>query len=239
MVSELKIQRDQLSLRGRVADALRAEIASGRLTPNTRLIEQKLCTALGVSRTVLREALRQLEAEGVVEIVPHRGAMVASPGIAEAMHIYEVREALETLAVRGFCDNSTNVAIEELRQVLEELERVPGNAGAEADVLALKERFYRILLAGCGNPVIRETLDRLNNRISYLRSMSMRQPGRLTETIRELQEVVDALARRDPHGASVAAGRHVRNAARNALQTLRSMQPTQSPLDRKESNTDG
>ncbi|MCC5858208.1 MAG: GntR family transcriptional regulator [Ectothiorhodospiraceae bacterium] len=235
----MKIERDQLSLRCRVADALRAEIASGRLTPNTRLIEQKLCTALGVSRTVLREALRQLEAEGVVEIVPHRGAMVASPGPAEAMHIYEVREALESLAARSFCDNSTTGAIEELRQVLEVLERVPSNTSVEANVLALKERFYRILLDGCGNPVIRETLDRLNNRISYLRSMSMRQPGRLAETIRELQGLVDALARRDAHGASVAAGQHVRNAARNALQTLQSMQQPQSPLDRKESNSDG
>lgn len=77
MAIDLKIKRAAASLRHQVQETLRREIVSGRLAPGERLVEQQLCQALDVSRTSLREALRQLEAERLVEIVPHRGAVVA------------------------------------------------------------------------------------------------------------------------------------------------------------------
>lgn len=211
-------------MRHQVQETLRAEIVSGRLAPGERLVEQQLCRALDVSRTSLREALRQLEAEGLVEIVPHRGALVSLLTLDEARKIYEVRRVLEALAVRDFADHASVQEVAELRQTLSDLEDAERHEASGADVLVIKEQFYQVLLDGCGNDVVHSMLTMLNNRISILRSMSLSQTGRLSNTVVEIREIVEAIERRDSTAAHAASLRHVESAADNALQALRQME---------------
>lgn len=224
MTRNLKIERQAASLRHQVQETLRAEIVSGGLAPGERLVEQRLCEALDVSRTSLREALRRLEAEGLVEMVPHRGAVVALLNSDEARKIYEVRRVLEALAVRGFTDHATEKDITELRGALTALEEAERRAASGPDILVIKQRFYRILLDACGNDIVRNMLEMLNNRISILRSMSLSQAGRLAGTVREIREIVEAIERRDADAAHTASLRHVESATSNALQALRQLE---------------
>lgn len=239
MKNDMKISRQAAPLRHLVQEAIRKEIATGRLSPGQRLVEQQLCTALDVSRTVLREALRQLEAEGLVEMIPHRGAVVASIDLDEARQIYEVRGGLEALAVAGFVVHATDADLQKLQGVLRQLEEAEQSEPTGQELLALKKRFYDVLLVGCGNDVIRQLIGQLNNRISFLRSISLSRAGRLSGTVREIRAIVEALQRRDPEAASAAARTHVENASRNALETLRARMETIDESVRQKTGSNG
>lgn len=239
MKNDMKISRQVAPLRHLVQESIRNEIASGRLTPGQRLVEQQLCTALDVSRTVLREALRQLEAEGLVQMIPHRGATVASIDLDEARQIYEVRGGLEALAVAGFVVHAVDADLRNLRDVLRELEEAERGEPTGQELLALKKRFYDVLLDGCGNDVIRQLIGQLNNRISFLRSISLSRTGRLSGTVKEIRAIVEALQRRDSEAAAAATRTHVENASRNALETLRARMETINESARQKTGSNG
>lgn len=217
----MKIKRQAAPLRHQVQEALRREIVSGRLSPGQRLVELELCAALDVSRTVLREAFRQLEAEALVELIPHRGVVVASIGLDEARQIYEVRGVVEALAVRGFVAYAADADLRDLRAVFCELEEAEQGEFSGQELLEIKKRFYDVLLDGCGNEVVRQMIGQLNNRINFLRSISLSRTGRISGTVREIRDIVEALERRDAKAAYEATLRHVENASKNALETLR------------------
>lgn len=239
MKDDMKISRQVAPLRHLVQESIRNEIASGRLTPGQRLVEQQLCTAMDVSRTVLREALRQLEAEGLVQMIPHRGATVASIDLDEARQIYEVRGGLEALAVAGFVVHAVDADLRNLRDVLRELEEAERGEPTGHELLALKKRFYDVLLDGCGNDVIRQLIGQLNNRISFLRSISLSRTGRLSGTVKEIRAIVEALQRRDSEAAASATRTHVENASRNALETLRARMETINESARQKTGSNG
>lgn len=236
MISDLKIERRATSLQHQVQEVLRAEIASGRLVPGERLVEQRLCQELDVSRTSLREALRQLEAEHLVDIVPHRGAVVALLTLDEARKIYEVRRVLEALAARDFTEHAADEDIVELRRALSALEDAERRKASGADILAIKQQFYHVLLGACGNDVVHSMLNTLNNRISVLRSMALSQTGRLLNTVLEIREIVEAIERRDPDGAHAASLRHVESSALNAIQALSQLEAEKSKANKDRSS---
>ena len=103
-VASLRVVRSMVSLKKQVVESLRTAIFDRRFSPGDRLVERELCEMLDVSRTLLREALSQLEAEGVVQIIPHRGPIVAVYRAEDAKSIYEVRAALEEMAGRCFVE---------------------------------------------------------------------------------------------------------------------------------------
>jgi GntR family transcriptional regulator, trigonelline degradation regulator len=217
----MKVQRQASSLRHQVQDALRNEIISGRFKPGDRLVEQQLYTALDVSRTSLREALRQLEAEGLVEQVPHRGAYVASVNAEDALQIYDVRGALEVLAVRNFVRHATDDQVQDLAEVFNEFEEQShaGSLGG-AGLLDIKRHFYHVLLDIEQSRVVGGMLEQLNNRVSLLRALSLGREGRMPHTLAELKEIVRKIEQRDEEGACAAALLHVENASRNVLELL-------------------
>ena len=221
MESATKIKRESAPLRHQVQEVLREEILAGRLAPGQRLVEQQLCKALDVSRTVLREGIRQLDAEGLLEITPYRGAAVASVDLDEARQIYEVRGALEALSVRGFARHADHADLAALREVLAEMEIAAEGTPTGQEILAKKQRFYRVLLGGCGNDLVRQTISQVNNRISFLRAMSLARSGRLADTVREIRDIVEALENGDEEAAQAASLRHVESASIHALKTLR------------------
>jgi GntR family transcriptional regulator, trigonelline degradation regulator len=213
----LGVQRVAAPLREQVLDLLRQAIVEHRLKPGQRLIERELVEQIGVSRTTIREVLRQLAAEGLVATIPQRGAVVAVPTDEEAAELYEVRAALEALAARRFVEHASDSQVAALRTAFGEVEEVM-SAGDDADTRAMlqaKDRFYDILLKGAGNREIHAILSSLTARVSVLRATSMNRPGRAVESLEELRAIVEAVEARDAEGAARACARHVEMAARS------------------------
>ena len=208
------------SVRSGVERKLREQIISGELPPGTHLPDRTLCERFGVSRTIVREAIRTLEAESLVTVLPHRGPFVAALTSAEAVQIYEVRAALEALAAHCFAERASEEERAALRAVVEKLEE-DGRSGQRGDLLDRKHEFYVVLSRGCRNEYAARMLGQLLNQSRRLRAMSLSAPNRLPATLRELHRIVDAIARRDGEEAALASRDHVQAAAAVALRLLR------------------
>ena len=207
-------------VRQQVEDQLRQAIMGGTFPPGTHLSDRVLCEQFGVSRSIIREAVRLLEAEGLVVVMPYRGPFVAFLTAADAAQVYEVRGALEALAGQGFAERASDEERAELRRVYDDLADMVPDAGRQA-LLDVKQRFYDILLRGCRNTYVARMLGQLLNRNTQLRATSLSDPGRLPHTVRELRRIVEAVERRDPEGARQACLEHVAAAAAVALRVLR------------------
>src|SRR5262249_22861748 len=157
----------------------------------------ELVEQIGVSRTTVREVLRELAAEGLVKTIPQRGAVVAVPSAQEAAELYEVRAALEALAARRFVAHATPAHLVQLREAFVEIERVTQDGGDIQAMLAAKDRFYDVLLRGCGNGAVHEILAGLKARVALLRTASLSQPGRAAKSVDEIRAIVDAVEARD------------------------------------------
>ncbi|ANW62652.1 GntR family transcriptional regulator [Mycolicibacterium murale] len=202
--------------RSRLVSGVRQDISDGRLSAGTRLNERELCELYDVSRTVVREGLRQLEGEGFVTIEAHRGAVVASISYQDAEHLFEVRGALEALACslfarRGSVDCKRALARATTRTA-EAME-----SGDLATVLAAKDAFYDALLAGAGNPELEAALRLLHARIRLLRRYSLSADNRYASSLSEITAICEAIVAGDIEGARRAGEHHVAQAARAAL----------------------
>ena len=205
----MRIERQTAPVRTLAASALRSAIAERRFKPGDRLRERELCALVGVSRTSVREALRQLEAEGLVAVTP-QGPIVATISSEEAAELYEVRAVLEGLAGRLAAERATDADKAKLSEVVAQLESVPAD---EAETLVhLKERFYQVLFDAAGNHSVSQILAGLRARINFLRMTSLSEPDRLEEAIQELHAVVGAISDGDLDGAERACRQHVSNA---------------------------
>src|SRR4029079_13475181 len=152
-------------VRQQVAEVLRAAITTGRFAPGQRLVEKDLCELTGVSRASVRDALRQLESEGLIETLPNRGPLVSRLSTQDAASIYQVRGALEALAAQLFASYATNQQIAELEAAVRALD--PAYKAQDVDrIVEAKRRFYDVLLAGSGNSMIGSILSTMNARIT-------------------------------------------------------------------------
>lgn len=194
----LRVERTSQTLSHRTAEMLRQAIVRMHFKPNQRLIERELCEQTGVSRTCVREALRQLESEGLVQRVPNKGLYVASVSLDEARQLYEVRAAIEAKAGYYFALRAGTADIEDLKSALKAVERT---AHAE-DIVSYVETldmFYDVLLRGSGNEVAARILRPLRARINYLRAMTAAKAddARHDETVRLLRDIVDVACAHD------------------------------------------
>lgn len=227
----LKVERVRPKLRDQVLEVLRRAILELRFRPGDRLIERELCQLTGVSRTSVREALRHLESEGLVSNVPNVGPVVAVIGVEEARHIYELREALEGVAGRLFAERATDAQLDALKEALGRLEGAFASQELR-QIIARTTEFYEIFLEGCGNPLIAASIRSLQARLVFLRASSMSHPGRAPRSLREMEEIVGALTRRDRDAAAEAFTAHVRCARDAALSMLQARLPAADDVQR-------
>lgn len=216
---DLHITRQAATLRLIVEDKVRAAIASGLFKPGQRLVERELCALIGVGRTSIREALRQLEAEGLVQTIPHRGPIVSTISAQEARHLYEIRALLEGYAGRQFAEHGTPEAVARLEAAVKDLSQV-ARSKDRARLIEVKTHFYKTLMDGANNVFVSQFLTGLHNRITLLRVTSMTQPGRLPRSMREIRAIVEAIAAGDGAAAEAACRLHVEEAAKVALAVL-------------------
>lgn len=204
------------SLREQVAARLREGIANGHLAPGERLKERVLCELMGVSRTSLREALRELENEGLVTSVLNRGIVVATIDPDIARSTFELREALEVLAVKLFVERAGPREQAGLAMAFDEMQDAYAS-GETSRILESKVGFYDAIMDGTGNALLNTSLRGIYVRVSQLRSASLTQPSRRNDSLVEFAEMFEAMKRRSPAQAEEACRRHVRNAAAVAL----------------------
>jgi DNA-binding GntR family transcriptional regulator len=200
-------------LRRKIVAALRHAIETGEIKPGARLVEKDLCQALAVSRTSLREALRELQAEGLVSTGP-RGTVVTEISPADADNIYQVRASLESLVAAQFAERASEADAIALEKAFANLERAYRSGDFEK-ILSMKTAFYDAICAGAANQIVRDILDRLAVRINQLRSTSRHDARRSVDSLAELKELTAALTARDQRAARAAALKHI-TAARTA-----------------------
>jgi DNA-binding GntR family transcriptional regulator len=219
------IGRIAAPLRTQVLDALREAILSTQFAPGQRLIERELIDMTGVSRTTIREVLRELAAEGLVETVPQKGAVVVSLGAEEVEELYEIREVLEGHLVKRFVEQASDADVRALREAMTALDDHVAQGADTAALVAAKDRLYEVLLDGAGNATLRSSLSRLHARVSFLRASSMSSgPDRPAQAAAELRRLVEAVEARDADGAVEAVVTHVRAAARVGIETVRGIE---------------
>jgi DNA-binding GntR family transcriptional regulator len=184
------------------------------LKPGDRLVEKDLCQRLNVSRTSLREALRELQAEKLVVAVP-RGLAVASISEEEAANIYQVRAALESLVAAQFAEKANEIDARKLEEALDRLKQAY-HGGDFAKILEEKKSFYDVICAGARNAIVRDILDHLSTRINQLRSTTRFNTERWMASLAELTELASALFARNSEAARAAAINHIDAAAKSA-----------------------
>jgi GntR family transcriptional regulator, trigonelline degradation regulator len=210
------IQRVDAPLRQQVIEHMRRAVVTSEFKPGDRLVEKDLTERWQVSRTVIREALRQLEAEGLVTIVANRGPVVATLSRDDAAALYEVRAVLESMAAKLFVQRAEGSQVHALRVALQGV-RSAFDADDPAGWLEAKDEFYSVLFVGAGNPVVQSMLKTVQARIQYLRGLSLSLAGRKRESIDELQRALVAIEARDSAAAGLAIEIHVQRAADAAL----------------------
>lgn len=206
-------------VRRQVAKVLRAAITSGRFAPGQRLVEKELCGLLGVSRPSVREALRELESEGLIEIIPNKGPSVRNLTVQDAISVYQVRAALEALAARLFVECASDEQVEQLSAAVDVLAEAYAVVDVER-ILTAKHAFYDVLIEGTGNNIIHSMLRSLNDRVTALRRVTLSSPQRSKQSIREIRELLEAIKRRDAEAAYQASMRHIQEATKVALKAF-------------------
>jgi DNA-binding GntR family transcriptional regulator len=215
----LRVSTVAAPVRTQVARNIREAILNRTFAPGQRLIERELCEMTGVSRTSVREALRQLESEGLVVLIPNQGPVVGEITPKEAADLYRVRASLEALAARLFTENATDAEVAKLSHTVDSIEQAV-EKGKLSTMVERKDDFYAVLLQGSRNSIVGSILESLHGRIAFLRATSLRRAHRSNETVAELRELLDAITRRDPDAAAQLCQQHVERAADAGLQIL-------------------
>lgn len=203
-------------LREVVSDTLRQAIRDGALKPGERLMEIPLAQELGVSRTPIREAIRKLEQEGFVVMIPRRGTYVADISLKDISQVFEIRSALEELAAALAAERITNEEIEYLERMLVEIgtyiETKEMDKVVETDIA-----FHEVLYKASRNDRLVEIFHNLREQTLRFRTVSMNQPGRLAKTREEHRLLVEAIANRDANKARKMARMHMEHSEQALL----------------------
>ena len=201
---------EYLPLRDVVFNTLREAILKGDLKPGERLMEVKLANKLGVSRTPIREAIRKLELEGLVKMIPRRGAEVAEITEKSLLDVMEVRDSLEELSVILACDRMSGEEMDELKEAAHEFELVSGTNDvkkiAQADV-----HFHDIIYDSTDNSKLVQLLNNLREQMYRYRVEYLKNPEVYPKLIEEHHQIISYLEKRDKEGAKHIMSAHIRN----------------------------
>ena len=209
-----------IPLRVQVYTALRDAILSGKLRPGERIVEDRICTELGVSRSPLREALRKLEGEGLISILPRRGAVVTELTPRDQLDLFAVREALEGLAANLAASYITDAEVAELEDVCQAMEKCI-KARDMAAVVALNTQFHELVAKASRNRWLREFILSIRAQARRLYRSSLDRPDRAMESLEEHRLIVDSIKAGDGARAEALARQHVLRARDVALAPIR------------------
>ena len=208
-------------LREVVSEALREAIIAGVLQPGERLMEIQLAEELGVSRTPVREAIRKLELEGFVVMVPRRGTYVADLSIKDINEVFEIRTSLDVLAAGLAAERITEEELEQMERLLVEIGEYIENEDIEK-IVEVDTRFHDILYRASRNDRLVGIINNLREQFTRFRAVSIAYPGRLKNTQEEHRKLLEAIAQRNVEAAQQIAREHMENAEQITLYSLSS-----------------
>ena len=221
-IEDIELQMSEfLPLRDVVFQTLRQAILSGRVQPGERLMEIHLARRLGVSRTPVREAIRKLELEGLVCIVPRKGAVVAEITQSDMEDVLEVRRALEDLAVRKASQCMSAVQLEALKAASFRFEECLREGDLRASAQA-DEDFHEIISEATGNLRLLQILNNLRSQIYRYRLENLKDKSSYPDLIRQHALIIEAMAAHDPEKASQVLGMHIEKQRVSIIESLRS-----------------
>ena len=220
-LSPIKLDSYQ-PLREVVCETLRDAIRKGTLKPGERLMEIQLAEELGVSRTPVREAIRKLELEGYVIMMPRRGTYVANLSIRDVNEVFEIRTSLDSLASGLAAERITDEELERLQRLL-----VAIGGYIEANdmekIVETDTEFHDLLYQASRNSRLVGIIFNLREQLTRFRSTSMAFPGRLKATLEEHRRIVDAIAQGDVAEAQAAAEYHMEKSEQTLLQSMEAL----------------
>lgn len=198
-------------LREIVFETMREAIINGDLAPGERLMEVQLAEEMGVSRTPVREAIRKLELEGFVAMIPRKGAYVADYSVKDITEIFEIRASLESLAAGLACERITEEELDELQRLVVRAGENAKNNDLES-LINVDTAFHDRIFKASRNSRLEQMVSNLREQIHRFRTTSLASPGRTKDTLEEHKGLVDAIAERDIALARRLALEHVENA---------------------------
>lgn len=217
--SSLKVERPKTTLRELALEKMRNAILDARFQPGDRLVERTLCEELGVSRTVVREVLRHLETEGLVDNLPNQGPIVAVLDLKTATEIYEIRGLLEGEAASACARLADALAIGELDALIDSIQQAFHEQDYRA-VRALTTAFYQRMFTAGRKHVAWEIVQSLTARINRLRALTIASDDRGSQAVQEMRQILAAIRAQDAVAAHRAALAHVSRVAEIAMKLL-------------------
>jgi DNA-binding GntR family transcriptional regulator len=217
--TEYQVAGQVITLRSALEESLRAAIVSGRFRPGQRLPERELCELTGAGRASVREALRQLEAEGLIVTRPHRGPSVAAVSPREAQEIYGVRGVLLGYAARLCAETRPAGPLAAVEVSTAALEAAAATGDTRA-IVAAGDAFHAAIAEGSGSAVLRQMLSSVHNRLTLLRNLSMARPDRVQAGIASYRAIGDAIRAGDAAQAESLCLQHSEAGAALALRIL-------------------
>lgn len=207
-------------LREVVFESLREAIISGRLKPSERLMEAQLAEELGVSRTPVREAIRKLELEGFVAMVPRKGAYVSGISLKDIVDVFEIRAALEALAAGLAAERITEEELDQMERYLFKAFEASDEDDLTAFV-AVDTGFHELIYKASRNQRLFQIVTLLQEQIQRFRTVSLSQPGRFRDAIEEHRQLIEAISERNVELAQSLAKEHIENAEQSMLQSIK------------------
>lgn len=204
-------EKQQSTLRGEVANLLRKYILESDIPSGERLIETEIAGQLGVSRTPVREALRMLESEGLVKFVPRKGLFVSEYTEEDIVEYYTIREALEVCAVKIIIDRITPEEISEIELYCQKANEAH-IAGDRERVCFWSEKYNDRFFECCRMPRLKEQIKNTHKYLRSFRGVNFNEPSRTEKALREHEEILRLVAKKDYDGAVQATSLHLRNA---------------------------
>jgi len=210
---------DQLSLQERTYQSLRTALLDGEYVPGERIYEAALAQALGVSRNPVREAVRRLQQDGLLEVRPHYGIYVAEIPPEEIEDVYRIRGVLEAAAAGLAAERMTDTEVAALRRILAEQQAAAARSDRlprEAVSAAQADRFHHAIHVGARSPRLLALLEQIYAQVTHFRNLTLRQPGRAKVSAEGHAAIFDAIAARDADASERRMREHIDD-ARQAL----------------------
>lgn len=207
---------DKFSLRGRVFHKLRDDILSGKYKENDELREVAIGEELGVSRTPVREAFRQLELEGLIQIVPNKGAYVTGITRKDVQDIYMIRSLLEGLCARWATENITEEQMAEMEENIF-LSKFHAEKGHYDQLAELDNRFHEIMYEACNSKMLEHQLRDFHQYVLRVRKKTLSNVNRGRKSNEEHEQIMEAIKAKDGDRAEALAHAHMINAYNNMV----------------------
>lgn len=216
------------SLHADIVSQLRDFIVEGHLVPGNRIPERELCEKFDISRTPLREALKVIAAEGLIELLPNRGARVRQFSEADIRNLFEVLSGLDFVAGRMACARITDDAIAAIEKL--HLDMYTHYLRREiADYFRINQKIHQAIVDAAGNPVLSANFENLNSIVRSLRySANLVHRDRLGDAMREHEKIVDALKRRSADELGLLMFQHMQGKCEAVCEYLRDQQQAES-----------